>query len=343
MKTGTCHHGRGLARHNNRDFDLANAPHIDPERGELNAYWVAGQGWAKPGEKPDFDKLELAKYGELFGDALKIQNKKYKAKRQYNRMKSLEDWRDSKAKGVRETIMQIGDKDDDISPEEFRSCLRDYLNELQRWLNDNGQPMRILSVAIHNDEASPHAHIRYVYAYKDAEGHLHPQMDKALEAAGVELVNPAEPRSRYNTRQKVFDGARRDLWLDTCEQHGFEMNREPAPRRAHLDKRSYVDLVNQQDALAERRVKVKSREVEVAVQAKQNERDRIENEKQRIENERQKKINEETARKNAEDAERNARYAEHCRRWERNLHRVGTLANGVTLEPSWGPQSGLGR
>ena len=99
--------------------------------------------------------------------------------------------------------------------------------------------MHLLSIALHGDETSPHAHIRRVWDYETKDGPTLGQ-DKALQAAGVELPDPSKPKGRYNNRKMTFDAMMREKWLDICERHGLRLDREPVPGMRHKDKADYI-------------------------------------------------------------------------------------------------------
>lgn len=121
--------------------------HIDSERSNQNKYLV----------QKDLKEL----YQEEFGGALE----NYNAKQKRNDRK-IDDYykhiQSSKKTSLQqEMIIQVGDKDDFSSKENFEKA-----NEiLQEWYSDfekRNPNLKIYNAVIHNDEASPHLHLNFV-------------------------------------------------------------------------------------------------------------------------------------------------------------------------------------
>lgn len=238
---GSRHNGRwGSERHNGRDFDLAKSGHIDAQVSAGNTYWAWDDG--------PMVGCELRYYEEHFWQALTAQNERYRKKGNHDRVRTMEEFMQARQHRPEETIMQIGTMADGVDPEEFGEMVDEFLEWEQNWAEQHGQPFALLDAAIHVDEASPHAHIRRVWQYKDADGVLHVGQNKALAAAKVPLPDPTKPEGPKNNRKMVYDAMCREKWLDICEEHGYEVERLPdASRSAHIPKEQYQAI---QDALA---------------------------------------------------------------------------------------------
>ena len=244
----SMHSGRkGSATHNDRRFLQGKdkveqkeiAPHIDPDKTGQNRLWVTGKkGWHRPGAV-SIEDAEKAFYKKRYGAAQAAKNSRYEAQRHPERRKSTDDLYTGKQTRPEEVILQIGSKGEPVSEETFRACLHAYIDELTKWNKEHGGHMKWLSVSIHVDETSPHAHIRRVWEYDSKDGPALGQ-DKALQAAGVPLPDPSKPKGRYNNRKITFDRMMREKWLDICEAHGIEVDREPVPGMRHKDKADYI-------------------------------------------------------------------------------------------------------
>ena len=244
------HNGReGSGKHNDRTFlqgkseqdqqDMA--PHIDSDMTAMNRTWRIGykdKGWVS-GAGGDIEAAERAYYKKAYSAAQDAKNARYRAQRHPERCRSTDDLYTGKLTRPEEQILQIGSKDDQISPETFYACVKDYIKGIEDWNRAHGRHMRILSIAIHFDEATPHAHIRRVWEYEGRDGRTIGQ-DKALEAAGVPLPDPSKPKGRHNNRKMTFDRDMRDMWLDICERHGLDIDREPVPDMRHKDKADFI-------------------------------------------------------------------------------------------------------
>lgn len=244
----SMHSGRtGNAKHNDRSFLLGKtaqeqaemAPHIDATKTGKNRIWTYSAGWDTPGQPVDIAAAERAFYAERYGAAQAAKNDRYTAQRHPERRKSTDDLYTGKQTRPEELILQIGSKDDPVTKKIFGACLQDYLSELNQWNEEHGGHMHILSIALHGDETSPHAHIRRCWDYETKDGPTLGQ-DKALQASGVPLPDPAKPKGRYNNRKMSFDAMMREKWLDICQAHGLQIDREPVPGMRHKDKADYI-------------------------------------------------------------------------------------------------------
>ncbi|WP_333621662.1 plasmid recombination protein, partial [Pantoea septica] len=137
-------------RHNNRTMsekEKEQNSHIDYSRSDENKYLV----------QKDLKKL----YREEFGEVLE----NYNAKQKRNDRK-IDDYykhiQSSKKTSLQqEMIIQVGDKDDFSSKQDFEKA-----NEiLEEWLlgfEKRNPNLKIYNAVIHNDEASPHMHLNFV-------------------------------------------------------------------------------------------------------------------------------------------------------------------------------------
>ena len=224
----TQHCGReGSARHNDRSFQ--NSPD------GRNIYW----SWN--GEAA-FADAERHYYSQAFAPGLESTNLRYIQQRHQERVRTMEDVYTNRQTRPEEVILQIGDMTNagEVSREALLRCVTDYVNRLVEWSNRHGQPLIILDLAIHMDETSPHCHLRRVWQYEDAEGHLRPGQTQALRQAGIPLPDPTQSEGRYNNRKIEFDRRARHLWQEICRTHGFGIDTEPLPeRRRHKSVKDY--------------------------------------------------------------------------------------------------------
>jgi hypothetical protein len=246
----SMHNGReGSGKHNDRTFLQGKseqdrqemAPHIDPDMTAKNRTWRIGhkdKGWLS-GAGGDIEAAERAYYKKAYSAAQEAKNARYRAQRHPERCRSTDDLYTGKLTRPEEQILQIGSKDDQVSPETFYACMKDYVKGIEDWNRAHGRHMKVLSIAIHFDESTPHAHIRRVWEYDGRDGRAIGQ-DKALEAAGVPLPDPDKPKGRHNNRKMTFDREMRDMWLDICERHGLNIDREPVPDMRHKDKADFI-------------------------------------------------------------------------------------------------------
>ena len=246
VKKVTCRSSRkASADHNDRNFDLEKAPHIDSEKTKLNEVWACVPGVS-------FEEAELKFYENRYNESLEQQNARHKARRQYKRIKTMKDVLDGPNTRPDETILQIGNakNNKDVTPEDFAECVSKYIARLRVWSEQNGGHVHLLDYAMHFDEASPHAHLRMVYDYTDADGVVHIGQEHALEQAGFELPDPSKKVGRYNNRKIQFSTMCREMWADICEAHGYEIDRTPDPEHQnHLSVQEWKALEDEREAL----------------------------------------------------------------------------------------------
>lgn len=90
----TIHNGRSgkngtyNPRHNDRNFDIGNAEHIDPERVNLNHYWNYLED-----NSLTFEQAERAFYEEHCSKHLDAVNQRYREQRHPERVRSMDEYR----------------------------------------------------------------------------------------------------------------------------------------------------------------------------------------------------------------------------------------------------------
>ena len=105
----TSHLGAFTPRHNDRNFNISHAEHIDPERMKNNRYW----NWTGNPETT-FEAAEAAFYEKYIRQHLDAQNARYRAQRHAERTKTLDEYRRSPQTCPEEVILQIGKLGDTI-------------------------------------------------------------------------------------------------------------------------------------------------------------------------------------------------------------------------------------
>ena len=137
--------GKGSVNHNSRKFKAEN---VDGDRTRLNI---------------DYCNEPIKKiYHELFDEALKRYNdKQTRADRRIENY--YEKIRNSKQeKPFHELILQIGDKENMSAESENGQLARQILDEYYRGFQERNPNLKVFSVHLHMDEATPHLHIDFV-------------------------------------------------------------------------------------------------------------------------------------------------------------------------------------
>lgn len=259
----TIHNGRTsrlgafTPKHNDRNFNIKNAEHIDPERVRNNRYW----NWT--GKEITFEAAEQIFYEKYIRKHLDAQNTRYRAQRHAERAKTMDEYRRSPQTCPEEVILQIGKLGDTIPADMMARIIQEQIN----WEQQTFPGVRVLDVALHMDEqGAPHIHERRAWVYTDKDGNTAISQNKSLEQMGVELPNPDRPRGRFNNRKQTFSKRCREHLLQICREHGLEI--EEIPQEKSRNGRTLEDYqaseAEKRAADAERRRQFSERAAESA-------------------------------------------------------------------------------
>lgn len=260
----TIHNGRTgkdgayNTKHNDRQFDIKNAEHIDPERVKNNRYW----NWTGNPETT-FEAAEAAFYEKYIKQHLDAQNARYRAQRHAERAKTMDEYRKSSQTCPEEVILQIGKMGDTIPADMMARIIQEQIN----WEQQQFPGVKVLDVALHMDEqGAPHIHERRAWIYTDKNGNTAISQNKSLEQMGVELPNPDRPRGRFNNRKQTFSKMCREHLLQICREHGLEIEEIPQEKsRSGLSHVAYMTRQEEEKAAsAERRRQFSERAAESA-------------------------------------------------------------------------------
>lgn len=227
----TSKDGAFSPRHNDRDFDISHAEHIDSNKTNLNRYW----NWTGNLEM-SFTDAEKAFYEKYIQQHLNAQNDRYRAHRHAEKTKTMDEYRTSPQTCPEEVILMIGKMGDTIPADMAARIIQEQLN----WEQKTFPGVKILDVALHMDEKTVHVHERRVWTYTDKQGNLAIGQNKALEEMGIDLPNPNKPRSRYNNRKITFSQICRMHFIEICRENGLEIQEEVLDKsRRGLDLLTY--------------------------------------------------------------------------------------------------------
>ena len=247
-------HGTYNPKHNDRNFDLTNSEHIDPERAKGNIYGDCVHGFrsALSPQDPDdlaatFSEVERQFYESRYSNFVESQNERNAKIRHTERNRSIPDLLSSRKTCPEETIYQLGTKDDHASGEVLLAVVTEFIEEFKARFGDH---VHVLDWALHLDESTPHIHERHVFDCENKHGEVAPQQEKALETLGFELPDPDKPLSRRNNRKITFDTACRKMLFEITKRHGLELEEEAEyGNRQYLEKQDYI-LAKQKEQLA---------------------------------------------------------------------------------------------
>ena len=209
----TLHIGKGSVKHNDRNFNLNNAKHIDKTRQSENFYINRYLD-----DTITFEECEKRYYQENYLQWLEAQNEKYQKRRQYVYVRSIDDLRKAEKTQPKEMILQIGNKDNQPDKEILFQCIHQFNEEFNKRYGTNAH---ILNIAIHNDETTSHAHIRFICDYTDKDGTKKIGTDKALKKLGIKPPKETAKADRYNNALQTFTEQIRFIWNQIIKSHGL--------------------------------------------------------------------------------------------------------------------------
>lgn len=225
--------GAFTPRHNDRNFDISHAEHIDPERTKGNIYW----NWTG---KTDitFEDAEKTFYEEHCRKYLDAVNQRYREQRHPERVNDMDAYRRSPRTCPEETLLMIGNRDEHLPPKTLRAICED----LRNWEENTVPGLRVLDMALHVDEeGAPHIHMRRAWIYRDENGTESIAQSKALQAAGIPLPHPDKAAGRHNNRKQSFSAMERQALYEICKSYGLESLLEMQPREKSRSGRELED------------------------------------------------------------------------------------------------------
>lgn len=235
----TIHNGRAgkngtySPKHNDRNFDISSAEHIDPERMPGNVYW----NWT--GKKDiSFEDCEKVFYEEHCRAHLDAVNQRHREQRHPERVRDMDAYRTARQTCPEETLLMIGNKDEHLPPRTLRAICKD----LRNWEEKQIPGLRVLNMALHVDEeGAPHIHMRKAWIYRDENGTESIAQNKALQAAGIPLPHPDKAAGRHNNRKQTFSQMERKALYEICREYGIESLLEMQPRERSRSGREFED------------------------------------------------------------------------------------------------------
>ena len=134
-------------------------------------------------------------------------------------------------------ILQIGDINEHASKEDLWACALEYKDKFEEIYGDH---CRILDMALHMDEATPHVHVRRVWFVEDEQGHEIISQTKALRELGIPCPQPDKPEGRYNNPKMTLTQTDIELFKGICFDRGLDVSRdEPTQKGARVSTKEY--------------------------------------------------------------------------------------------------------
>lgn len=216
------------ANHQDRNFNVGNAEHIDPSLVRKNVY-IKFESEVDKGSHQKMDDYEQAVYEKYLGTALEMRNEKQIANRHKDRVQTMEQFRRNPKFCPEEAIYTIGKFGDTVDPEIIKECFDEFIE----WHKTHFPNVILLDAALHLDEpnAAPHIHNRqfWVVERTDENGqtYLDISQKEALAAMEIERPDTTKKEGRYNNAKMTYTVICREKWIEIAESHGIEIEREP--------------------------------------------------------------------------------------------------------------------
>lgn len=274
--------------HNDRQFDSSNAKNIFSEKSNENIYW----NWTED-ENVSFADAEQKFYQENFMPAYEAQYKRWEKARQLtSRGKPFDEWIQAKRFIPEEVVLQVGKTGETLDHEKACEFFDLYKNKLLALNESLGNPYTILDLAVHFDEGKEsgvsdedipvHVHLRRVWHYKDKDGCLQAGEDKALKAANIERPDKTKKEGRYNNRKMTYTQMERDLFYETAEALGIELETSKQAWKPSMSKGEWLASEIKQTADEKAKVKEKMKEVVNTHHQQKELKAKVEAEKQQV-------------------------------------------------------------
>lgn len=243
----TAHNARvdSSGLHNDRQFDLDYAPHIDRSKVMLDQFWTYNGESDKP-----LNEIELDFYKKHFLKSIKEQNRRNVANGHRERNRTLKQFYKADHTRPEDKILQLGNKNEHPDPALLWECALEYQRRFDEIFGEN---CKILDMSLHLDEATPHVHIRRVWMYEDENGIEKVGQTKALEKLGILEKDTSREKGRYNNPKMTFTAQERQLFRDICKEKGLELEDDAPSRRKHLSVQEYKDLMDDMQELEHKR------------------------------------------------------------------------------------------
>lgn len=204
--------GKGSVNHNSRKFKAEN---VDPSRTHLNI---------------DYCNENIKKvYHQLFDEALKRYNDKQtradrKIKNYYEKICNSKQ-----EKPFHEIILQIGNKEDMSAESENGLLAKHVLDEYYKGFQERNPQLKVFSVHLHMDEATPHLHIDFIPFTTGSKRGLSTRV--SLKQALADQGITGEGRSL--TERDLWVQKEKEVLAEIMLEHGIEWEQK-GEQKEHL-------------------------------------------------------------------------------------------------------------
>lgn len=218
-------------KHNDRNFNLDNAAHINQNKQGENLYYTYNGD-----TEHTFAEIEYEFYDNHFSAFIEEQNKRNEAIRHKERNRTISDYVKGKYTRPEDKILQIGNIKEHATKEELWECAMEYKDRFDEIF---GEHCKILDMALHMDEATPHVHVRRVWIAEDEAGKEFVSQTTALEQMGITDPKSDKANGRYNNAKMTFTQTDIKLFKDICIEKGLDIDMSEPNKREHLSTLAY--------------------------------------------------------------------------------------------------------
>lgn len=182
-------------------------------------------------------------YDDHYAEILKGLNARARKHGNTSRIKTMDEWRTSARSAPQEMIIQLGGIDDQPEDDAY---LRAALNEVRAMFRAYGLDM--ISADIHNDEETPHLHIRWTG--NDPETGK-PNVSKCLESHGCNRPDMKKKSGKYNNAMMSFTSELRERLETLGDSMGYSIDRTRDSTARHVSVSDYKKAMDEKKAIEE--------------------------------------------------------------------------------------------
>jgi hypothetical protein len=174
----------------------------------------------------DLTAHEADFYERYFRDGLDAQNARYKKKRNYGRIRTMEEYLKGPKTAPEDTLFYIGCKDNEASGEDLLNCYLDFVE----WRAKRFPCIKPLGFGLHKEKGAWHIEEHHVWVARDADGNLVSDQGKALEQMGVQRPDLTAKVGRHNNAKMSYTAECREKWIEIAKARGYEIIEVPRER-----------------------------------------------------------------------------------------------------------------
>lgn len=219
---GGSRHKNGKAyspKHNDRQFDVNHADNI--RESDIPNFYIHRYSSQEEFKQLTFEQAEMKFYNDTYGKYLESMNARNVNQRHSERVQTMEQFKEKHP--PYELICQIGNRREHADVK----TLKRAVSELNNYINKAYPQFKVIDIAGHFDEQTPHFQIRGSWVAHDDRGDLFPSQNRSLEEMGVCPPDMTKVIGRHNNRLQTFSSDIRERFQAICIDLGLEIETKP--------------------------------------------------------------------------------------------------------------------